>query len=344
MSGALCTLACPSCAGLLWVAAGDTNTVCRHCGNRLLLPWGVRRYISEDRIGRTGAVRAVRDGLRQATGTLPEGSVVNTAVLYYVPFWSITCRVDGFVLGTRGVYTEREVETEFEPSGDGSAPVITSRLVRQRTGSEAVEQRVSLDLDLTVSAARLEPVGIPSLGEKTQMALAGMELGRGRLPDGLQVFDSSRLPEGIVVDPVVDLGEAREEAARMVDRYSRGTGTGLEQRTLHLCVTGRRERLVYYPLWIVGFTAFRKSFGTVVDGRTGTILSGRFPSDVRRSRMVVTAAGVLTASILPPLVHVCCVAPPVLRVLIVFGVLAAASAAGKAFRFNWGRFPGGKHG
>lgn len=343
MSQALFTLSCPSCAGLLSVADGDTNTVCRHCGNRLLLPWGVRRYIAEDRIGKTGAVRAVRDKLREVTRSLPEGSAVTTAVLYYVPFWSITCRVDGFVLGTRGVYAEREVETETDPSGNGAQPVITSRLVKLRKGSEAVEQRVSLDLDLTVSAARLEPLGIPSLGEKTQMALAGMELGKGRLPDGLQVYDSANLPEGIVVDPVVDLREAREEAAGIVERYSRGAGTGLEQRSLHLCVTGKRERLVYYPLWIVGFTAFQGRFSTVVDGRTGTVLSGRFPADVRKSTMLVTAAGALTASVLPLLVHVFSVAPPVLRVLIVFGVLAVASAAGKAFRFHGGRFLGGKH-
>lgn len=344
MSGAVYTLSCPSCAGLLSVADGDTNTVCRHCGNRLLLPWGVRRYIASELIGRTGAVRAVRDRLKETTSSLPEGAAVTTAVLYYVPFWSITCRVDGFVLGTRGVYAEREVETEFEPSGDGAKPVITSRMVKQRTGSEAVEQRVSLDLDLIVSAARLEPLGIPSLGEKTQMALDGMELGKGRLPDGLHVFNSASLPEGIVVDPVVDLGEAREEAAGIVDRYSRGAGTGLEQRTLHLCVTGRRERLVYYPLWIVGFTAFQRRFGTVVDGRTGTVLSGRFPADLRKSRMLAIAAGALAASFLPFLVHVFIAAPAVLRVFLVFGALVVASAAGNVFELHGRRLLGGKHG
>ena len=344
MSGALYTLSCPSCAGLLSVADGDTNSVCRHCGNRLLLPWGVKRYIAEDRLGKTGAIRAVRDRLRETTRSLPKGAAVTTAVLYYVPFWSITCRVDGFVLGTRGVYAEREVETEFEPSGDGARPVIASRTVKQRTGSEAVEQRVSLDLDLTVSAARLEPLGIPSLGGKTQMALAGMELGKGRLPDGLLVYNSANLPEGIIVDPVVDLGEAREEAAGMVDRYSRGAGTGLEQRTLHLCVTGRRERLVYYPLWIVGFTAFQRRFGTVVDGRTGTVLSGQFPADFRKSRMLVTIAGALTASLVPFLVHVFIVAPPVLRVFLVFGVPVVALVAGSAVRLHGGRLLDGRHG
>lgn len=343
MSGALFTLSCPSCAGLLSVADGDTNTVCRHCGNRLLLPWGVRRYISGERIGKTGAVRAVRDRLREVIRSLPDGAAVNTAVLYHVPFWSITCRVDGFVLGTRGVYTEREVETEMDTSGDGSRPVITSRLVKQRTGSEAVEQRVSLDLDMTVSAARLEPLGIPSLGDKTQMALAGMELGRGRLPDGLQVFDSANLPEGVVVDPVVDLEEAREEASGIVERYSRGAGTGLEQRSLHLCVTGKRERLVYYPLWIVGFTAFQRRFSAVVDGRTGTVLSGGFPEDARKSRMLVTAAGALTASIIPLLVHGFSSAAPPLRVLMVFGVLAVALTVVEALKFHRGRGFGKKH-
>ncbi|MCK7510202.1 MAG: hypothetical protein MZV70_43290 [Desulfobacterales bacterium] len=203
--------------------------------------------------------------------------------------------------------------------------MITTKMVRQRTGSEAVEQRVGLDLDMIISGARLEPLGIPSLGEQTQLALDGMELGRGRLPDDLRVFDSGNLPEGIVVDPVVGLEEAREEASRIVDRFCHGAGPDLEQRSLHLAVTGRRERLVYYPLWIVDFKAFDRRYGAVVDGRTGTVLSGRFPVDPGRTRMLFTAFGALTASLIPPVLHGLVAGSPVLRFMIVVAAFILTS-------------------
>lgn len=311
MSGSLLALSCPCCAGLLSVSEGDTNTVCDHCGNPLLLPWGVRKYISRERLGRTGAIRSVRGMLEKLAPGMLEGSSVRSARLYHVPFWCITCRVDGYVLGTRGTYVERELHSEVEPQG--GKPVITTRMVRQRTGSEAVEQRVSLSLDVMISGARLEPVGIPSLGEKTQMALSGMELGGGRLPEGLRVFDSGNLPEGIVVDPVVGITEARDQAGRIVERLSSGAGAGMEQRSLHLVVTGRRERLVYYPLWIVDFTCEERGFGAVVDGRTGEVLSGRFPEDAKKMGMYLVAAGVFLAALVPPVIHLIASGSPLIR-------------------------------
>lgn len=332
MSGALLTLSCPCCAGLLSVAEGDTNTVCRHCGNRLLLPGGVRRYISRDLVGSSCAARAVRERLLGPGGALPEGSAVKSARLYYVPFWSVTCRVDGYVLGTRPLFVEKEIDTEAEFSERGHRPAFARKKVRYRTGSGAVEQGVSLNLDITVSGARLEPLGIPSLGSKTQMALSGMELGRGRLPEGLSVFDSGNLPEGTVVDPVVGLQEAREEAGSVVERLSRGAGPDLEQRAVHLSVTGKRERLVYYPLWTVGFTVRGDLYTAVVDGRTGAVLTGRFPSDARQRRRLLMFAGAFAAALTPPVVHGLATASPGIFLLGLLGAALLYSVARNVIR------------
>jgi hypothetical protein len=341
MSEALLTLSCPCCAGLLSVSEGDTNTVCAHCGNHLLLPWGTRRYLADEKLGRTGAVRSVRARLGELAPEALSSASLRTSRLYHVPFWSVTCRVDGYVLGTRGTYVERELFAEVEPAG--GKPVITSRVVKHRTGSEAVEQRVSLALDVMISGARLEPLGIPSLGEKTQMALSGMELGGGRLPDALKVFDAGNLPEGVVVDPVVGITEAREEAGRIVERLSSGVGAGMEQRALHLVVTGRRERLVYYPLWIVDFTCSGRSYSAVVDGRTGIVLSGTFPADTKRIGMLLTVAGATLAALVPPLVHLLAGTSPQMRAVaflaLFFGVSALVNALGLFRR----RMTGVKH-
>ncbi len=45
----LLTLSCPSCAGLLEVSEGNTNTVCPNCDTPLLLEGVVNRYISWNR-------------------------------------------------------------------------------------------------------------------------------------------------------------------------------------------------------------------------------------------------------------------------------------------------------
>jgi hypothetical protein len=300
----LLTLSCPSCAGLLEVSEGSTNTVCPNCDTPLFLEGAVNRYIIDSSVDSTDAVRVVRRKLEKVSAGVFKGCRVRKPFLAYVPFWILSCRVDGYVFGIKPVFRERKVRTVTE-SDDGSSQNSFVRTVKQRKGVRAEEHQISSGFDITVSAAHLEPLGIPSLGAKSQMGLSGMAPGRSGSELPLRVFDSERLPDDAsVVDPSVSIDRAREEADRYINRICGGVGIGLEQRSMYLAVTGSREKLVHYPLWVVEYVYEEKSYRSVVDGCTGKLLKGAFPADSEHWKKVCRILGSVWAGLIPILLFV----------------------------------------
>ncbi|PIE52436.1 hypothetical protein CSA37_06520 [Candidatus Fermentibacteria bacterium] len=292
------TLSCPSCGGLLEVSEGSTNAVCSHCDTPLFFHGTVNRYLVDSRIDATSALRSVRRKLEQFSGSVFSSCRVRKPFLAYVPFWLISSRVDGYVFGVRPVFKEKKVRTAGDAE-DGSGVTIV-RTIKQRKGVRAEEHQISNGIDMIVSGAKLEPLGIPSLGLQSQMGLSGMALGRSgsRLP--LRVFDSENLPpDAHVVDPSVSLLKAREQAEKFAERLCDGAGVGLEQRCMYLAVTGSRERLVHYPLWIVDYTAGERLYRIVVDGCSGEVLKGSFPADTGHWRKVCRIVGSIWAGLVP---------------------------------------------
>lgn len=294
----LLTLSCPSCAGLLQISEGSTNTVCSHCDTPILLHGVVNRYIADSTVDSTSALRSVRKKLEENSSGVFSMCRVRKPFLAYVPFWLLSSRVDGYVFGIRPVIKERKMRCAAE--GDDGSQGSVVRTIKQRKGVRAEEHQISNGINLIVSAARLEPLGIPSLGINSQMGLAGMALGRkgSRLP--LRVFDSSSLPgDAHVVDPSVPIVAAREEAEEFASKLCEGSGSGLEQRYMYLAVTGARERLVHYPLWIVDYNLDRRVFRIVVDGCTGEVLKGTFPADSEHWKKVCRILGSIWAGLIP---------------------------------------------
>ena len=295
----LLTLQCPSCGGLLKTSEGNTNTRCSHCDTPLLLQGIVKRYIIESETGATGVIRSVGRKLEEVSRGVFSRCRVGKPFLAYVPFWLISCRVDGYVFGVKPVFKERQIKTFAENDGGGGQTSIV-RTIKQRKGIRAEEHQISNEIDMIVSAANLEPLGIPSLGKNSQMALSGMALGRSgsRLP--LKVFDSEHLPaEAHVVDPAVSIAQARFESEEYVSRLCEGVGVGLEQRSMYLAVTGSRERLIHYPLWTVDYSLGSKRFRIVVDGVSGEVLRGTFPADYEHWKKVTGILGSIWAGLLP---------------------------------------------
>ncbi len=295
----LLTLSCPSCAGLLEISEGNTNTVCPNCDTPLLLEGVVNRYIIKSSIDSTAAVRIVRRKLEEVSAGVFAECSVRKPFLTYVPFWILSCRVDGYVFGVKPVFKERKVRTYTE-NNDGSGQGVINRTVKQRKGVRAEEHQISRGFDVIVSAAHLEPLGIPSLGAQSQMGLSGMALGRSgsRLP--LRVFDSEKLPASArVVDPAVSIDQAKEEADVFIQRICSGVGAGLEQRSMYLAVTGAREKMVHYPLWVVEYVLDEKTYRIVVDGCSGKVLRGAFPPDSAHWKKVCQILGSVWAGLLP---------------------------------------------
>ncbi|MCD4707314.1 MAG: hypothetical protein K8S62_06215 [Candidatus Sabulitectum sp.] len=296
----LLTLSCPSCAGLLEVSEGNTNTVCLNCDTPILLEGVVNRYIVKSSIDSTVAVRVVRRKLEELSAGVLAGCRVRKPFLAYVPFWMLSCRVDGYVFGVKPVFSARKVRS-VNASADGSSQNnIIIRTVKQRKGVRAEEHQISSGCNFIVSAAHLEPLGIPSLGAQSQMGLYGMALGRtgSRLP--IKIFDSENLPESAhVVDPSVSINQAKDEFEEYIQRICGGVGVGLEQRSMYLAVTGSREKLVHYPLWVVEYVFNEKAYRIVVDGYSGKVLRGAFPSDSSHWRKVCRILGSVWAGLIP---------------------------------------------
>jgi len=300
----LLTLSCPSCGGLLEICEGNTNTVCLHCDTPLFLEGAVKRYIVDSKIKPTDALSAVRHKLEELSAGVFTDCRVRKPFLAFVPFWILSCRVDGFVFGVKPVFKERKIKAPAE-NEDGRVTGSITRTIKQRKGVRAEEHQISYGIDMIVSAARLEPLGIPSLGEKSQMGLSGMELNRSGSGLPLRIFDSKNLPANShVVDPSISVHQAHEEADKFIQRICDGVGAGIEQRSMHLAVTGAREKMVHYPLWVVTYVLDGRTFRIVVDGCTGRILRGVFPPDVNHWRKVCRIVGSLWAGLLPVLMLV----------------------------------------
>ncbi len=297
----LIALTCPSCSGPLSVAEGDTHTTCPSCSSSLLLPAAVRTYVLSSDIAGTEALRAVRKQLEKHYPKAAGNSRVKSPVLFYVPYWHVTCQTSGYVLGSDPVFREENVT--FAPEGRGSVHMGVIRRKRKvRKGAEAVEREIQLSGSVNISGADLTPLGIPSLSSRAQMSIQGMAIQRKGLPEGLRVLDMRDRPEGIFVDPAVPLPEAISQTEEYLGSLASAVGRGLERRWEFFVMTGHRSCLIYYPLWIVDFAYADRTFKAVVDGVSGKILRGRFPGRSYDRKKIASAIGILWAGLLPALV------------------------------------------
>ena len=297
--GDLVTFSCPSCGGLLELSEGNTNTVCGSCDTPLLIEGIVNRYIVDAAISATGSVRSVRRKLESMSKGVFSECRVRKPFLAYVPFWILSARVDGYVFGVKPIYRERKVKTVSD-NDDGSGGGTTIKTIKQRKGVRAEEHQISNGFDVIVSAANLEPLGIPSLGSKSQMGLSGMCIGKEGAGLSLKVFNSEDFSSTAnVVDPAVSISQAKEEADKHIERICSGVGVGLEQRSMYLTVTGRREKLIHYPLWVVEYALDNRTFRVIVDGYSGEVLRGTFPPDSSHWEKVCNLLGSIWAGLVP---------------------------------------------
>lgn len=291
---------CPSCAGPLSIREGDTHTVCPNCASSLLLPNAVSRYVLPSTVEAINILRSVRSELKKVNSDSIGKARVSKPVLYYVPFWHCNAQANGYVLGVEPVYHEREIPTIDTDARNPAARIVSiTRKVKTRTGSNAVEREVQLSGSVNISAADLEPLGIPSLSADSQLSIQGLGIQRNTLPDGLEVLEDESSREGVFVDPMITVADAHDQTASYFRRLSSGVGFGLEEKWEFIVISGYRDALVYYPLWITDFRFDGRSYQVVVDGRSGNVLRGRFPSSGKDRKIITVAVALLWAGILP---------------------------------------------
>jgi len=245
-------------------------------------------------------LRSVRRELQNVNPDDVSSVRVSKPVLYYVPFWHCSAQVNGYVLGVEPVYQEKEVQvTDNEGQAVTGYAVSITRKIRTRTGVEAVEREIQLSGSVNISAADLEPLGIPTLSDDSQLSIQGLDIQRNTLPEGLEVLADEKGRKGVFVDPVVTVADAHAQTARYLRRLGSGVGFGLEERWEFIVVSGYRDALVYYPLWVTDFRTEEGSWQVVVDGRSECVLRGRFPSSRKDKKIITVAAALLWAAVLP---------------------------------------------
>ena len=299
-------LTCPSCGSPLQLRDGDIAGTCESCGSSVRIRDGIRRLVLPSRIDGTEALRAVRHVLqsRDTKAGAASSARVHKPALYFVPFWHVSAQVSGFALGVMPLWKDEEVPVATTGESQETWSVMNqTRTVRTRSGWRAAKKEVHFLAGVNISGADLEALGIPSLSDRTQLAVTGMEIQRNGLPEGVEVLDLENLGEGILVDPSVPLSGALAQAESVFDRLAEGASRDLEQKWSSTVTVGRRASLVHYPLWVIAFESDNRLFKAVVDGRTGSILSGRFPGRGRDRHVIAAALGFLWAGFAPFLVH-----------------------------------------
>ena len=297
-------LSCPSCAGPLSLPDGEIQGRCGHCGMPVRINGRVKRFIMKSSLDGTGALRAVRRMLcdrNTRRGALSRAKV-DRPRLFYVPFWHVSAQIHGFASGLDPVWEEQEIQVAVDT--DGNRHKVPSsgvtRMVRFRKGADSAFREIAFRSSLNMSAADLEPLGIPGLDEDAQLSIDGLGIQRTILPDGLEPLDRKPASEGIVVDPSVPLSQALAGADRYFSRLADGASGGLEQRWSSYAVTGRRVRLIFYPLWIVGFECDGRRYHVVLDGESGRAVRGILPG---RSRDLNVLSAIVASiwALIPPL-------------------------------------------
>lgn len=265
-------LNCPACGGAIKVVEGENTVNCQYCGSMLFVEGdaGVTTVSFRNMITREAAVTASAGWWRKGfkARDLKRIGQVTECYPIYIPFWSTTTRVAGWICG----YEERT-------HSDG-----------KRTYTERIPKEELVLHDYRFSEIACDPgdLGIRKLrnldGETT---LIDFQM--------IPTFESTTSRDDATV-------HARENA--MANARSDAHVPHITFENVH--VFPKSMSMIYYPIWVVRYTYRDRMYLNTVDGVTGSVLSGRAPGDPLFQSLAVTAgtsiggllaaAGIIVAS------------------------------------------------
>jgi hypothetical protein len=238
-------MSCPNCGGTIEVTEGSRLARCSYCNAMLAVvsdDAGIRKLMYRmvlDKASAGNAARAWFAAFPKARD-LPEKAVITEIFPMYLPFWRL--------------------------SGTGKAIVCGRAERRDREGHThtAYHENISESSYLwSAAACQTGDLGISAQPEPDAPLIPYRE---GEIP---------------VFDTVVSKDEAFDEADSDIrmEAYQKAL-TGIDSMTFTrtFCIP-HDFSLVYYPYWIVRYSYRTLDYFAVLDGVTGSVVSGRAPGD-----------------------------------------------------------------
>ncbi len=253
-------MSCPACGGALEVHEGEDVVICKYCGSTLFLEGdnGVYTIAFKNKMTRESAIAASQAwwtrGLK-ARDLKRTGKILECYPIY-LPFWNVTTRTAGWVLGY-------EETTHSDSKG--------------RTHTERTPRETMILQDYGFSEIACDP---GDLGIRSVRNLTGETSFEDF--DMIPTFESTTSKDDAVA-------KARDEALSRARASSRVSHITFEK--LH--TFPKRLSVIYYPVWVVRYSYRERMYMNTVDGVTGNVLSGRAPGDPLFQSLAVTGGTVL---------------------------------------------------
>jgi DNA-directed RNA polymerase subunit RPC12/RpoP len=268
---------CSQCAGPLSAHEGKRVLVCDHCGVRVavLQHGGLTRWYFPARVDRARALATGAAWLKDYPGIAAEVRDAEPfeAKLAYAPIWEHKVLAAGWEFGS---LHRTRVVVGLNPLSGEVDETMELQLVREGVQEPRLQERRHY----------LPATDFGALGA-CRPRVTGREL---LVP----------LLAGELDDPALVL-EVKGDASEVVEGGRTAAQmplTGAMNPELHLFLFRESVALLYYPLWLLRFRRGDDYCRVVVDGRDGTVNSGRAPADQRRLVVALTAkiAGLAVAA------------------------------------------------
>ncbi len=214
-------LTCPLCGGKLEIDAAGRTTICSHCASVLKISRssGVPRYYIESSLSKREVKFLVDRDLKREGHSLV--SSWHSLEQVYLPFWRVS--------GTVFKIDCPQVNYDFDIPGNNPNDVDPS---------EQIEVKIT-PRELTLCADELLPWGMTSLGVRTQVLK-------------LTPVDAEFVEKAHLVAPSMEEAQARERFDKSALSMARIAFMGFSHLQLHS--VGVETMLIYFPLWLVGFS------------------------------------------------------------------------------------------
>jgi DNA-directed RNA polymerase subunit RPC12/RpoP len=249
-------LNCPACGGAIKVVEGENTVNCQYCGSMLFVEGdaGVTTISFKNMITRETAVTSSAKWWRKGfkARDLKKVGQVTECYPIYLPFWSTTTRVAGWICG----YEERT-------HSDGKGHTYTERIPK--------EELVLRDYRFSEIACDPGDLGIKQMKNMN---------GETALTDFLMIptFESTTSKDDAVT---------HAKGSAMTNARADARVPHITFEKVH--VFPKAMSMIYYPIWVVRYTYRDRMYLNTVDGVTGTVLSGRAPGDPLFQSLAVTA-------------------------------------------------------